>query len=159
MTVKEALLTESPACSIFRLLASLSYIMPALNELEKAVLEQMLRQTSGNLLPLLKEQIEGVSVVSRKNTGAGFFTELKAKQISKPIEANVIQDVCADIEGFDQSMLFLLFLHDGVIHTLEGATIDDSTVDVDFSNVRFVIRPCCSAFAKYRARKAGFAGL
>jgi hypothetical protein len=47
--------------------------MPTLNELEKAVLEQMLRQTSGNLLPLLKEQIEGVSVVSRKNTGAGFL--------------------------------------------------------------------------------------
>jgi uncharacterized protein (DUF2344 family) len=53
-----------------------------LNELEKAVLEQMLRQASDNLLPLLRAQIEGVSVVSRKNTGAGFFTELKVKQIS-----------------------------------------------------------------------------
>jgi hypothetical protein len=116
-------------------------IMP-LNELEKAVLEQMLRQASGNLLPLLTEQIEGASVVGRKNTGAGFFSALKVEQVSKPIEAKVIQDVWADIEGFDQPMLFLLFLRDGVIHTLEGATIDDSTVDIDFSNVRFVIRPC-----------------
>jgi hypothetical protein len=49
-----------------------------------------------------------------------FFTKLKVKQVSKPIEANVIKDVCADIEGFDQPMLFLLFLHDGVIHTLEA---------------------------------------
>jgi hypothetical protein len=113
-----------------------------LNELEKAVLEQMLRQASGNLLPLLREQIEGASVVSRKNTGAGFFTELKVKQVSRPIEAKVIKDVCADIEGFDQPMLFLLFLRDGVIHTMEGATIDDGTVDIDFSNVRFVIRSC-----------------
>jgi hypothetical protein len=113
-----------------------------LNELEKAVLEQMLRQASGNLLPLLREQIEGASVVSRKNTGAGFFTELKVKQVSKPIEAKVIENVCADIEGFDQPMLFLLFLRDGVIHKMEGATIDDSTVDIDFSNVRFLIRSC-----------------
>jgi hypothetical protein len=113
-----------------------------LNELEKAVLVQMLRQASGNQLPLLREQIEGASVVSRKNTGAGFFTELRVKQVSKPIEAKVIQDVWADIEGFDQPMPFLLFLRDGVIHKLEGATIDDSTIDIDFSNVRFVIRPC-----------------
>src|SRR5712664_3175139 len=42
--------------SIFRPLAT-KLIMP-LNELEKAVLEQMLRQASGNLLPLLREQIE-----------------------------------------------------------------------------------------------------
>src|ERR1700737_835564 len=54
-------------------------IMP-LNELEKAVLEQMLRQASDNLVPLLKAQIEEVSVVSRKNSGAGFFTELRSNK-------------------------------------------------------------------------------
>ena len=64
-----------------------------------------------------------------------FFTELKVKQVSKPIEAKVIQNACADIEGFDQPMLFLLFLRDGVIHQMEGATIDDSTVDIDFSKI------------------------
>ena len=52
-------------------------IMP-LNELEKAVLEQMLRQASGNLLPLLREQI-GASVVSRKNTGAEFFYRVEGQ--------------------------------------------------------------------------------
>jgi hypothetical protein len=116
--------------------------MPDLNELEKAVLEQMLRQAPGNLIPLLREQIDGASVVSRKNTGAGFYTELKVGKISRPIETTVIENVCADIEGFDQPMLFLLFLQDGVIHTLEGATITDSSVGIDLSNIRFVIRPC-----------------
>lgn len=82
------------------------------------------------------------SVVSRKNTGAGFYTKLKVKQVSKPIEAKVIGNVCADIEGFDQPMLFLLFLRDGVIHQMEGATIDDSMVDIDFSKARFLIRLC-----------------
>ena len=117
--------------------------MLSLNELEKAVLAQMLRQASGDLLDLLREQIEGVSVVGRKNTGAGFFTELKVKQFSRPIEAKVIEeDVCADIEGFDHPMSFLLFVRNGAIQTLEGVAMADSTVDTDFSNVRFVVWPC-----------------
>jgi hypothetical protein len=115
--------------------------MSSLNELEKAVLEKIRQDASGNLLPLLREQIDGASVVSRKNTGAGFFTKLKVERVSRPIDASHIGNVWADIEGFNQPMTFLVFLQDGVIHTLEGASIDDSTVGVDFSNVRFVIRP------------------
>ena len=107
-----------------------------LNEFEKAVLEQMLRQASGNLLPLLRKQIKGASVVKPQEYRCGFFfTELKVKQVSKSIEGKVIQNACADIEGFDQPILFLLFLRDGVIHQMEGATIDDSTVDIDFSKI------------------------
>lgn len=61
-------------------------IMP-LNEFEKAVLEQMLRQASGNLLPLLRKQIKGASVVKPQEYRCGFFfTELKVKQVSKSIE-------------------------------------------------------------------------
>jgi len=111
--------------------------MPDLNELEKSVLEQILRQAPCNQIPLLREQIDGASVVSRKNTGVGFYTELRIGKTARPIEAKVIGDVRADIEGFDQPMLFLLFLRDGLIHKLEGATITDSTVGVDFSNIRF----------------------
>ena len=111
--------------------------MSHLNELEKAVLQQMLQQVPADLVPLLREQIDSASVVARKNTGAGFYTELRIGLVSKPIQAKVIDRVCADIEGFDQPMLFLLFLRDGIIHTLEGAATADSTVDVDFSAVRF----------------------
>jgi hypothetical protein len=50
--------------------------------------------------------------------------------------------VCADIAGFDQPMLFLLFLRDGMIYALEGAAITDSTVHIDFSDVQFVLRAC-----------------
>ena len=62
------------------------------------------------------------------------------EEAAKPINARVVGEVWADIERFNQPMTFLVFLRDGVIHKLEGASIDDSTVDVDFSNVRFVIR-------------------
>ncbi len=115
--------------------------MSSLNELEKAVLEKILRDASGDLPTLLREQLEGVSVVSRENTGVGFFTELKVEKVAKPINARIVGNVWADIEGFNQPMTFLAFLRDGVIHTLEGAATDDSTVGVDFSNVRFVIIP------------------
>jgi hypothetical protein len=114
--------------------------MANLNDLEKAVLEQMLQQVPADVFPLLKEQLDAASVASRKNTGAGFYTRFEIKPISRPIEARVIGDVRADIEGFDQPMLFLLFLKDGVIRTLEGAAIVDSTVNVDFSKVRFAVK-------------------
>jgi hypothetical protein len=70
---------ESPACLYSASLTNQSYVMQTLNELEKAVLEQILRWASGNQLRLLKEQIEGASVISRKNTGAGFFYKVKGQ--------------------------------------------------------------------------------
>src|SRR6266436_323504 len=115
--------------------------MPCLNELEKAVLEKMIQDASGNLHPLLREQLDGVSVVNRKNSGAGFFTELKVGNIARPIDAGAVGSVWADIEGFNQPMTFLLLLRNGIIRKLEGATIGDDTSGVDFSKVRFVIRP------------------
>jgi hypothetical protein len=49
-------------------------IMPR-NQLEKAMLEQILRQASGNLLPLLREQIEGASVVKPQEYRCGIFLQ------------------------------------------------------------------------------------
>jgi hypothetical protein len=115
--------------------------MPTLNELEKTVLQQMLQVASDKLRPLLREQLDGVTVASRKNTGVGFFTDLKVENVAKRIDARVTGNVWADIEGFNQPMTFLLLLRDGIVQTLEGATIDDDTSGVDFSQVRFVIRP------------------
>jgi hypothetical protein len=111
-----------------------------LNELEKAVLQQMLQHVPADLVPLLREQIDSASLVSRKNTGAGFYTELRIGRVSEPIEVRVIESVYANIEGFDCPMVFLLFARDGVIHQLEGAASVDSTVGVDFSAVRFTIK-------------------
>ncbi|MFZ2159219.1 MAG: hypothetical protein WAV72_24295 [Bradyrhizobium sp.] len=114
--------------------------MTSLNELEKSVLQTLIQKVPANLAPLLKSQIDNASVVSRENTGAGFYTELDAGDVSQPVDAKVIQGVSAEIEGFEQPMLFLLFLRDGAIHTLEGAAITDSTVGIDFSEVRFRVQ-------------------
>jgi len=112
--------------------------MTYLYDLEKAVLEQMLQQVPGNVFPLLQEQLKTATVLGRENTGAGFYVRFEAKPISRPIEASTTSRQIS--RGFDQPMLFLLFLKDGAIRTLEGTAIDDSTVDVDFSKVRFVVK-------------------
>jgi hypothetical protein len=114
-------------------------VMSPLNKLEKSVLRDLIQKAPEDLVPLLKEQIDDASVVSRKNTGAGFYTELTVGHVSQPVGAKVIQGVSAEIEGLAQPMLFLLFLREGTIHTLEGAAISDSTIGIDFSEVQFKI--------------------
>ena len=115
--------------------------MPSLNELEKAVLDEIVRRAPDDLRGALKEQVEGAEVISRRNTGGGFFTTLKPGKVLTPIRPSPVGDVLAKIEGFAQPMTFLLFLKDGAIQTLEGAAFTDSTAGVDFSSVRFTILP------------------
>ncbi|UGY14038.1 hypothetical protein [Bradyrhizobium septentrionale] len=114
--------------------------MSSLNSLERAVLERILRDTPGDLAPILRAQIDGATVVGRKNTGAGFFTELKVESAVGRMSERVIEDVWADIEGFDVPMTFLVFLREGIIRTLEGAAINEDATDVDFSRVGFAIK-------------------
>ena len=113
--------------------------MSSLNKLEKAVLQEMLRQAPADRFSL-EEQIRGASALSRNNTGAGFYTKLRPREITKRIGAKVIGNVFADIKGLNHPMTFVLFIRDGVVDTLEGATTDDSTAGIDFSSVQFEFR-------------------
>ena len=112
--------------------------MPSLNELEKAVLAEMVPHAAADQSSL-EDQLRGASVLSRNNTGAGFYTKLQPKKGTKPVEAKVIGNVFADIKGLNHPMTFILFIRNGVVDTLEGAATDDSTVGIDFSNVQFEI--------------------
>jgi hypothetical protein len=113
--------------------------MSFLNELENAVLEEMVRQAPADLFSL-EEQLRGVSALSRNNTGAGFYTKLVPKKTTTPVNAKIIGNVFADVKGLNHPMTFILFIRDGVVDTLEGAAVDDSTTDIDFSKVQFEIR-------------------
>ncbi len=112
--------------------------MSSFNELEKAVLAEMIPHAAADQFSL-KEQLRGASVLSRNNTGAGFYTKLRPKKCTKPVEAKVIGNVFADIKGLNHPMAFILFIRNGMVDTLEGAATDDSTIGVDFSNVQFEI--------------------
>jgi hypothetical protein len=112
--------------------------MSSLNELEKAVLAEMVPHAAADQSSL-EEQLSGASVLSRNNTGAGFYTKLRTKKRTRPVEAKVIGSVFADIKGLNHPMTFILFIRNGMVDTLEGAATDDTTIGIDFSNVQFEI--------------------
>ena len=115
---------------------TMEMIVSSLNELEKAVLEQMRRKT---VLDGLAEQIKEAMVERRNNTGAGFYTKLKTKKGTELIENTMLTGAYAHVTGLNHPMAFVLFVKDGMIDTLEGAAVEDSAVSIDFSRVRFEI--------------------
>ena len=106
-----------------------------LNAVEAAVLAAMSEMCSAP--DALREQIAAAAVVSRRNTGAGFFTELKIDKFTQPVPEKIICNIFANIEGCKNPVAFVLFLKDGHIDILEGASVEDSTVDLDFSSANF----------------------
>jgi hypothetical protein len=91
----------------------------------------------------LKAQLATATVSERENTGVGFFTSLAVDRSTKAIESTdkVLGPVWADIEGFGQPLILLLFTSDGYARTLEGATVLDSTVGLELADLRFEIIP------------------
>jgi hypothetical protein len=112
-----------------------------LNSLEKAVLQQI-RVSRPEIALALDEQLEDVAVYKRENTNAGFFTSLQPRNTKTLIkQARAIGDVFAKVEGLQNPMTFVLFIKEGLIDMLEGASIDEGTSDINFSTVRFEILP------------------
>jgi hypothetical protein len=118
------------------------------NKLEGAVLQAIGEQIAGDPEAVasgdaraFQLQLSSVTVRGRRNTGAGFFTELEAAPSGEPIKARTLGNVSAAISGLQDPMTFVLFTKDGFLSCLEGATIRDNTVDTDFSAVLFDIVP------------------
>lgn len=110
--------------------------MVSLNKLEKAVLEAICKQVSADA-SALKTQVKGVTVEKRNNTGVGFYTNMKVYGAVDKIETRVFPAVFAHIEGMENPMSFILFTKNGFVDVLEGAATEDSTINIDFSTVRF----------------------
>jgi len=108
--------------------------MSTWNALERAVLQELCG-IAGTAGPALVAQLSVARVIDRSNSGCGFFTHLDVpRQAALPVACeSPIGATWALIEGFQQPMLFLLFLEDGYAVMLEGATVVDDTTGVDFS--------------------------
>jgi len=110
--------------------------------LEQAVLEEICARETV-LGAALETQLSAATVISRKNTGAGFYTDFEVTRSVAPLATSkkVIGEVWAEIAGFESPMTFLIFVADGYASCLEGATVGDSTTGVDLSAVTFTILP------------------
>ena len=71
----------------------------------------------------LEAQLQGVTVKSRENSGAGFYTTLEPDRSRKAVNVKVVDGVWVNIKGFQDPMTFVLFLKNGFIDLLEGATV------------------------------------
>jgi hypothetical protein len=114
--------------------------MLQLTKLEQAVLKEICRQQI-LMRQSLETQLATATVIRRENSGAGFFTCLAVDRSTAAVSSDkrVLGYVAATVEGFRQPILLLLFMKDGYTDFIEGATVGESTVDIDLSTLRFRI--------------------
>ena len=120
--------------------------MRALWAIERAVLEATAEDypNSSNALRLLADT---AVVADFENTGAGFFSTIDvANDAPRLGEKSPLDGAYANVEGIEHGMGFVVFLKDGRVSLIEGYCHGDvSTVGLDFSRVKFDLRPWSKA--------------
>ncbi|HEY4116020.1 MAG TPA: hypothetical protein VGM17_18330 [Rhizomicrobium sp.] len=111
--------------------------MQGFTALEEAALRDICRMFPAEH-ELLEEQLATATVSKRENTGAGFYTYFDLQpDVQKVSGERMRSGGWAHVDGFKNPIGFILWLGDGRAKCLEGFTVDDSTVDVDFSRLDF----------------------
>ncbi len=111
-----------------------------LTPLEIAVLLEYVKQLPRKDRAALAEQIDAISVRSRENTGAGFFTYFVFKSLpGHKVKTNMKKcHVTATINDLSNALGFILWVRDGHVDCLEGYTLAmDSTADLDLATAEF----------------------
>jgi len=109
--------------------------MKGLSPLERAVLDAIALQVPEVANALAAQQTR---VISRENTGAGFYTTIDASRgIRIEGVTSPVGDVGTTVAGLANGMGFLLWLRDGRISGLEGYSYEESTSGLDFESVSF----------------------
>jgi hypothetical protein len=111
----------------------------SLTPLEMAVLRDICRQLPPPDQVALETQLNGISVLSRENTGAGFFTFLAANVKTHPVQVDTRgYDVHAEFPGHILRLGFILWLKDGFVDRLEGYTlVPEDTTGLDLDALTF----------------------
>ncbi|TPG21057.1 hypothetical protein EAH87_06920 [Sphingomonas koreensis] len=107
--------------------------------IEHAAIEAIIRQYP-SLANALAVQLEKAHVTGRRNTGAGFYTNLHvADDAPLASTASPIGDPFASVEGLEHGMGFLLTVRDGKMACLEGYSFEDYARPIEFETVTFSI--------------------
>ena len=107
--------------------------MLKLTDLEIVVFSEIVKQH-----PALVQQIAALTVLGRENTGVGFFTDLAVdRSDAAAIDSDsVLGNVWLNIQDFGDPMTILIFMEDGYVSCLEGATVGDRTDQIDLYSLR-----------------------
>lgn len=91
----------------------------------------------------IEHQLLHSNVVSRQNTGGGFFTDLKVDPVAAAIEektAPLGDNVWIGIDGLELGLGMILHFKDGRASLLEGYAVGpEDTSTMDFAHARYAI--------------------
>jgi len=94
--------------------------------MELEAMEMMIAAEPKFIADSLREQLKNVTAVKVEMTGVGFFKELELSSNVKPVSGTasfVLPGVHAIIDDQEeQCLMFVFFVVDGFLRTLEGAT-------------------------------------
>ena len=116
--------------------------MIAFTPLEQAALTAILDE-AGERRTTIERQLLHALVLSRENTGGGFFTKLDVSSDAESLDrktAALGQNVWISIEGLEYGLGMILHVKDGRASLLEGYAVrPENTSGIDFAHVRFAI--------------------
>ena len=87
-------------------------------------------------------------MVSRENSGTGFFTELSVdSSLAAPLGSQgPLGHLATDLSELDHGMGFVVFLTTGYVSLIEGYSYEEDTSAIDFSQAAFTpLRPFSSS--------------
>jgi hypothetical protein len=115
-------------------------IGPSFTPLEQAVFRAIWTEHLSDRAAL-EVQLATATVLSRNNTGVGFYTDFSVERIPTAIVGGerLRHGPAAKIDGLERGMDFILWLKEGYADCLEGYTYDESTVEIALDRVGFTI--------------------
>ena len=121
--------------------------------LERAALDAILSEQISDRV-LLAEQLRRAFVISRKNTGGGFYSDLMTESetvLADSVTGGFGHDVWISIDGLELGLGMILHLKDGRVSHLEGYAVGpEDTSSIDFESVSFAIAEKPGAFSAKR---------
>lgn len=115
--------------------------MTELTALERTALNALLDEL-GEGRTAIEEQVLHASVLSRENTGGGFFTALglRGEMPAHLQNKHLGQNVWISVEGMSHGLGMILHLRTEEVPLLEGyAVAPENTSSIDFEQVRFAL--------------------
>lgn len=103
-----------------------------------AILDESVEQRA-----VVEQQLTCSSVVSRDNTGGGFFAELEVNASANRLDRGVKPlglNVYIGVSGLQYGLSMILHAKDGYANLLEGYSVGgEDTSEIDFAQVRFAL--------------------
>jgi hypothetical protein len=110
--------------------------------LERAALEAIMGEM-GEDRDRVAEQLRHASVISRENTGGGFFSDLSVASHAHDLDRKTAhwgRNVWISIDGLEYGLGMILHLKDFRANLLEGYAVGpEDTSAINFETVRFAI--------------------